>query len=371
MDTAALPLPVAIFFGHDATAVDATAADAAGTYWPLDNRRSWTASGVQLVANSTYVVQFSATHLTNFAYIVRDKLQFSVQDGAALFVITVAGSALSLTGIVGIFLTALRFATWRSKASNQLLLQLSAAIAGMLLLFLFADNREALANRTVCITMGAVLHYMVLVTFMWMLVMAYLQFMRYVVVFVQMRSERYVLKLSCVGWLVPMVPVAIVLAIDPNLYLPADAAAAAADGDEGADGTDGTMCYPTGLALYGGLLAPIGLIIVCNVFVFVSVIYNLLQVQSANRSIVLAQLRVSSFLFFLLGLTWIFGFFSRGDGPSLLFAYLFCATATLQGLVLFVYFVLLEPVTRQMWTNDMRTVCGMRRRGSMSVVVNS
>lgn len=358
-----------LFFGCDPTIVDDTTNNiAAGTYWPLDNRRSWSPSGIQHVANSTHVVQFSATHLTNFAYIVRDNIQFSAQDSAALFVVTVVGSALSLTGIVGIFLTALRFSKWRSKASNQLLLQLSAAIAGMLLLFLFADNRLALANREVCITMGAVLHYMVLVTFMWMLVMAYLQFMRYVVVFVQMRSDRYVLKLSCVGWLVPMVPVGVVLLVNPNLYLPL---VDSVDGADSRSDADGSMCYPTGYALYGGLLAPIGVIIVCNVLVFVSVIYNVLQVQMTNRSIVLAQLRVSSFLFFLLGLTWIFGFFSRGEGPSLLFAYLFCATATLQGLVLFVYFVLLEPGTRQMWTNDIRTVCGIRRRGSMTVVMNA
>lgn len=374
VDTTALPTPLPLFFRHDPTQTNETCA-----FWPLDNKRDWSHDGLERIANTTRIVQYNVTHLTNFALIINDRLAFSATDSANLFIITVVGSALSLVGVLGIFLTALRFSKWRTKASNQLLLQLSTAIAAMLLLFLFVDNQQALADRSVCIAMGAIMHYLVLVTFAWMLVMAYLQFMRYVVVFVRMRSDRYVLKLSCISWLAPALPVTVVLLVDPDLYAPVhpattttiEAEAAALDIDEaGATATAAAMCYPSGYALYAGLMAPIALIIVCNMLVFVSVVYNLLQVQMANRSIVLAQLRVSTFLFFLLGLTWVFGFFSRSNGPSVMFAYLFCATATLQGLVLFVYFVVLEPGTRQLWTNDLRTVCGIRRKGSLTVEAN-
>lgn len=372
VDTSQLPMAMPMFFRYNTSQPSQQCG-----FWPLDNERIWTDVGIERIRNTTNIVQFNASHLTNFALIIQD-LTFSEYDSSNLFLITLVGSALSLVGVLGIFLTALRFSKWRTKASNQLLLQLSSAIAAMLLLFLFVDDQQALANRNVCIAMGATMHYLVLVTFAWMLVMAYLQFMRYVVVFVRMRTDRYVLKLSCISWLVPMVPVAVVLLVDAELYAPFEHAQN--DGDDATDGADaaeaadfgrkGAMCYPSGYALYAGLMAPIGFIVVCNLLVFISVIYNLLQVQMSNRSIVLAQLRVSSFLFFLLGLTWVFGFFSRSDGPRVMFAYMFCATATLQGLVLFVYFVVLEPGTRQMWTNDLRTVCRRKRSGSMTVEVN-
>jgi len=62
---------------------------------------------------------------------------------------------------------------------------------------------------------------------------------------------------------------------------------------------------------------------------------------------------MSVLLFFLLGLTWIFGLLAMlpmgVDAWRTTFAYLFCTTATLQGLALFLFFIVWEKKTRTMW----------------------
>ena len=54
-------------------------------------------------------------------------------------------------------------------------------------------------------------------------------------------------------------------------------------------------------------------------------------------------------LFFLLGLTWIFGFLSISDARTV-FAYLFCVFNSLHGFVIFVFFVLRKKNARRLWS---------------------
>jgi len=84
-----------------------------------------------------------------------------------------------------------------------------------------------------------------------------------------------------------------------------------------------------------------------------------LTISSVTERHVLAmrQLRMSLLLFFLLGLTWIFGLLAM-LAPSLAawrvtFSYLFCTTATLQGLALFLFFIVWEKKTRNMWLSSL------------------
>lgn len=352
IDTTELPEPIPIFFKFYDEHVNHSCG-----FWVHDNQRSWINDGINLVTNTSSVMQFNATHLTNFALLIRENINIDETTDQILFLITAIGSCLSLLGILGIFVTAIRFTAWREKASNQLLLQLSIALALMLIVFFCVGSNIAARTNWICIALGAALHYLVLVTFMWMLVMAYLQFMRYVIVFIRIRSDRFVLKLSFISWILPLVPVITVLGINPYLYIPQNIEPST------------SICYPTGLSLILAVMVPVAIILLCNLLIFALVIYNLLQIQKSNRSIVMAQMRVSAFLFFLLGLTWIFAFLSQVDGFSNVFLYLFCATATLQGFVLFGYFVVLEPSTRKMWASDVKRGCHLGKRGSMSVDV--
>jgi len=108
------------------------------------------------------------------------------------------------------------------------------------------------------------------------------------------------------------------------------------------------LCYPSGYGLALGVVLPIALITIVNSFMMICIVYSIYQALNPRRQLIIQQLRLSVLLFFLLGLTWIFGLCSYLH-LGIIFSYLFCLTATLQGFVLFVYFVLLNSVNRRAW----------------------
>ncbi|XP_050666760.1 adhesion G protein-coupled receptor E4-like [Leptidea sinapis] len=195
--------------------------------------------------------------------------EFIIQDSnipkntKTLNIISLIGSFLSLSGIMGIWITATVFQAWRKKPGTKILINLTVYNLGTIC---EGDENGIIRKkmRVVCIILGALLHYSVLASFMWMLIAASLQFIRYVRVFGVYRPSRFMVKFTLIGWGIPVLP-----------------------------------------------------------------------------------LRLSIFLFFLLGLTWVFGLFSFSK--NLIWSYLFCLTSTLQGFVLFVYFVICDPITRNLW----------------------
>lgn len=340
-------------------------------YWEFQPQGSssesseWMQQGCEFLGTSKYdenLALCGCSHLTHFAYLIMGEYIHDIQPGSdviitkfhsrALNTITLLGTALSGLGIIGIFITAICFRAWREKASTKVLLQLSFAIALQMILFSFFStekhtyNLDTDSERRSCIATGASLHYSVLVTFSWMLITAFLQFKRYVIVLGNLKPERFFLKSSIVGWGMPLIPIAIVLVIDPGLYIPEKY----------------FICYPQGLAFYFSVLLPVGLIVIANLVIFIFVLYNILQSGSSNagslrkseHNMTLSQLRVSIFLFFLLGLTWIFGLLASSQ-TTVLFSYLFCLTATMQGFILFLYFIVMDPITRNLWRQSIRS----------------
>lgn len=331
-------------------------------YWDFLSD-TWSQDGCEFGGSSGYeepTVLCACSHLTHFAYLVMGTYFHSIpgevnvvhidnhQD--ALDMITLLGCSLSLAGILGIAITALVFPSWREKAGSKVLLHLSASIALQMILICFVNTEVRSMNYFLnkqwfgCVAMGAMLHYSVLVAFMWMLITAYLQFLRYVRVIGPARSNRFFLKSSIFGWGVPLVPVCIIVIVAPDSYIP------------NLEHMDQGICYPTGYSLYLGVIMPMAVIVLANLVIFCMVIYHImrgpdgkLRTSSANdRDLTIAQLRLSVLLFFLLGLTWIFGLCASTQ-VGLVFSYLFCLTATLQGFVLFLYFVILDPITRNLW----------------------
>ncbi|XP_065370992.1 uncharacterized protein LOC135963143 [Calliphora vicina] len=338
------------------------------SYW---NYQRWASDGVMMISRSELnnnTVLCGCTHLTPFAYLIGGSYKLSVDSDVeviekkihkqALDIITLLGCSLSLFGIVGIFVTACTFRSWRKKANSKVLLQLSAAIALQMILFCFVNTEEnsyhLISNKifTSCITIGACLHYSVLVQFCWMVIIAYLQFKRYVQVFGNTRPKRFFIKSTILGWGLPLIPVACVLVFDSDSYIPHQ------------NESTNPLCYPSGLSFYIGIVLPITLVIIANLVIFVVVIYNILKhpagsIRHTEKSIAISQIRLLVLLFFLLGFTWIFGLLNAMKA-GLVFSYLFCLTATLQGFILFVYFVLMDPVTRRMWYGYFMKLCGLK-----------
>lgn len=364
-----LPLLLPIMF-KKAQTVDISNVNVCG-YWEFQpsgessESSEWMQQGCEFLGVSKYdedLALCGCSHLTHFAYLIMGTYIHDISPGedvivtkfnahsGALNAITLLGSTLSILGIIGIFITAVCFKAWRDKASTKILLQLSLAIALQMILFSFFSTEkhtytiDTFNEKRACIALGSSLHYSVLVTFSWMLITAFLQFKRYVIVLGNLKPERFFLKAFLIGWLLPLIPIVIVLAVDPFLYIPE---------------TYG-ICYPQGFAFYFSVLLPVGLIVVANLVIFIFVIYNILKtgpsigcLRKSEQNMTLSQLRVSIFLFFLLGLTWIFGLLASSQ-TTILFSYLFCLTATIQGFVLFLYFIVMDPITRKLWRESFR-----------------
>ncbi|KAL5283569.1 hypothetical protein ACFFRR_006057 [Megaselia abdita] len=331
-------------------------------YWNYNN---WQDDGV-FSQSSDKLSLCNCTHLTPFAYLIGGVINTAEvsdyvlktkveQHQSALDIITFVGCALSMVGITGIMVTAFVIKSWRRTLSAKVLLHLSGAIAFQMILFLFV-NTEYITKHVLeekifssCVIIGALLHYSVLVQFCWMLVIAYLQYKRYVQVLGKTRPKRFLLKAALVGWGVPLIPVALVVLIDRQSYIPLE-------------NTDDSLkvCYPSGNSLYFGIMAPVGGIILANLVIFVIVVYNIVKgpdeaLQTDNKKLIMPHIRLSVLLFFLLGCTWSFGLLTAFKA-GIIFSYLFCLTATLQGFILFIYFIILDPTTRKLWTKRLRGI---------------
>ncbi|GFR83911.1 adhesion G-protein coupled receptor G6 [Elysia marginata] len=100
--------------------------------------------------------------------------------------------------------------------AQQTLLNMAIALLCFQTVFLFGVKQTAV--WPVCMLVALLLHYFILVSFVWMLIEAVLQYLTFVKVLGTYIS-RYTLKTVLPAWGFPVLPVAAVLATDYNLYL--------------------------------------------------------------------------------------------------------------------------------------------------------
>lgn len=289
------------------------------------------------VENSSYqICEFE--HVTHFSLLVLGGNNNSISAGhkKALDIITAVGCGLSLFGLAAVFVTAIVFKSYR--AANGIVLNFAIAMTAQIILLFVADSVEN--NTTLCTFFGALLHYIVLAQFFWMLTIALLQYQRYVVVF-SSPTTHLVLKTCLFSWGAPLLPVIIVLSINPNNY------------GSNAYG----LCYALGNSFVFGVLIPICLILLTNLLLFLRIMISIassrrIKVHQTNNASNKLQLRLAFMLYSLLGLTWGFGLLAAVGG-GVIYSYLFCITATLQGFVLFMFFIILNERTRKLWMDEL------------------
>jgi hypothetical protein len=289
---------------------------------------AWSAEGCQLMdsGGNTHDV-CRCSHLTHFAEIISPPgMDVDPVHQDVLTIISIVGCSLSFIGLLAIFVTGAAFRHWRAQLGNKILLHLSTAVSINMLVFLIMAT-ELLHTGVPCIILGVILHYSILASFCWMLVSAGLQFMRLVTIFGSQRIPHLLLKASIFALGAPILPVAILLVVNVNNYTPQRR----------------RFCYPEGLGFYLALLCPVLMIVTANLLVFGMILHSILGGSAikchtrSERKLAMQRIATSVLLFFLLGLSWVFGLIAH---LSILFAYLFCITATLQGFVLFLFFVL-------------------------------
>jgi len=303
---------------------------------------AWSAEGCQLQASAVNTQDVCrCSHLTHFAEIISQPgTTLDPVHQGILSIISIIGCSLSFVGLLAIFTTGAAFRQWRAQLGNKILLHLSTAVSINMLVFLITAT-ELLHAGVPCIILGVMLHYSVLASFCWMLVSALLQFKRLVIIFGSQHIPHLLLKASLFAWGIPLLPVAVLLAVDVNNYT-----------SEGR-----RFCYPEGLGFYLAVLCPVLMIVTANLLVFGMILHSVIRGSAikshrqTGRKLVMQRIATSVLLFFLLGLSWVFGLVAH---LSTLFAYLFCITATLQGFVLFVFFVLGKKQSRFYWVKYSR-----------------
>lgn len=292
------------------------------------------------------------THLTSFAFLMGGSCKQTncSTDETLLNTITTVGCWLSYVGAVGIWLTALLCKRWRSKPTTRLLLHLSYAMAllyGLLLLLDFNEmwwHHQFAQGDIACTIVGTVFQYAVLLLFSWMLLIGYLQYQRHVQLVVA-SPDCTIPKVMIIAWTLPLLPTLLLVSIDHSSYRPLPYA------------SDRSVCYPSGKGLDYGVLLPIGLVLILNSYVFGRIFFRISNLENRNIQDVWRQMRLFVLLFFLLGLTWIFGLGTYSQ-LGYVFNFLFCSTATIQGFVLFVFFVLFDSISHNFW---IQLICRRKR----------
>ncbi|CAF1096359.1 unnamed protein product [Rotaria sordida] len=316
-------------------------------YWHIfDNMTAqWSTDGCYLIDIIDQNVMCECNHLTHFAVLMdieQKPMPKSIEQ--VLSIITLTGLLLSSIGLCLTILTFILFEKLRRHFSQKSLLLLSINLLFVNILFSIISLYRL--THLSCIIIASVLHYFILSSFSWMFIMAFIQYLLFVKVFPRSISA-FTRKAAAFAQLIPLIPVGIVLAIDPLNYTKR---------------TDG-ICWLSDLALYLSFILPIILYIMINSILFSIVAHSLLcgkTGQQLHGTQMPESQRLSRFLvalscFVVLGLTWIFGLFTIGS-MRYLFQILFCTFASLTGFFIFLLYIITSKAKRKCWNNTFKSL---------------
>lgn len=306
-----------------------------------DDTGSWSQEG----CNFTQALQTGqldicyCNHLTHFAEILVSRTVFSKIHEDTLERLSIIGCCVSILGLLLVVLTAALFRPWRRDFSNKVWLQLCISILILSVCFLIKVFVEFEEDDKLCPLTGVVLHYSVLSSFCWMVVAAVVSYRKLVAVLSPDPTHK-LLRASSFAWGVPCAVVGILFSVAPHSY----------EGQYEEKSPSGDFCYPSGLALWLTVYAPITLMLLSNLVLFVLIVRSVFgkrrptyHVQNFDKEAWRCA-SVSCLLVFLFGLPWFFGLLSS----NVVFSYLFTILVTFQGFVLFIFFVC-NKKTRDLW----------------------
>ncbi|GIY80897.1 adhesion G-protein coupled receptor G6 [Caerostris darwini] len=308
-----------------------------------DNYGGWSYKGCYASFIDSGHMRCFCNHLTSFAVILELKPGSEIHKvhQATLSIITYIGCSLSLFGLGMIILTFILFRKWRKDAKHKVLFNLSLALACFLLLFLAGIERRG--SRRGCMAVAVLLHYFMLASFAWMLVEAFMQYLSLVKV-IGTYIPRFMQKAMLFAWGIPLSIVSIVLGVNYDLY-----------------NSKHKYCWLSDKVFFVAVAGPVLSMLALNFVIFGLILYSntcgrstkYLRTNQNERQEMVARAKAVFCVSVLLGLSWIFGFLAVA-GAKLLFQYLFAITTTLQGFLIFIFFVFRQKSTRDLWLNCVR-----------------
>ncbi|XP_075453225.1 adhesion G-protein coupled receptor G6 isoform X3 [Ascaphus truei] len=324
----------------------------------------WNPSGCTVLENESNADETVClcNHLTHFGILMDlqgTSQQIDQKNSQILTFITYIGCGISAICTAATLLTYIAFEKIRRDYPSKILMNLSTALLFLNLVFLLDGWLASFDIEGLCIAVAALLHFFLLATFTWMGLEAVHMYIALVKVF-NTYIRRYILKFCIIGWGLPAVVVAIVLA---STYKKSAYGKSVYGKDTQGNGGDEFCWINDKIVFYVTCVAYFVIMFLMNVAMFIVVMVQICgrNGKRTNRSVreeVLRNLRSVVSLTFLLGMTWGFAFFAWGP-LNLPFMYLFTIFNSLQGLFIFVFHCAMKENVQKQWRRHL--CCGKLR----------
>ncbi|NWW94207.1 AGRG6 protein, partial [Rhynochetos jubatus] len=303
-------------------------------------------------------------HLTHFGVLMdlqRTVTQIDPQNTKVLTFITYIGCGISAIFSAATLLTYIAFEKLRRDYPSKILMNLSTALLFLNLIFLLDGWIASFDIDGLCIAVAALLHFFLLATFTWMGLEAVHMYIALVKVF-NTYIRRYMLKFCIIGWGLPALVIAIILA-SANTNASHVYGKELYGKDANGQGGDDFCWIKNEVVFYVTCAGYFGIMFLMNVAMFIVVMVQICgrNGKRTNRSLkeeILRNLRSVVSLTFLLGMTWGFAFFAWGP-LTLPFLYLFSIFNSLQGLFIFVFHCAMKENVQKQWRRHL--CCGRFR----------
>merc|ERR1719186_984260 len=297
-------------------------------YWDFEET-GWSQKGCYAVAEKSTeeTTMCQCYHLTNFAVLVDVYgLAQSEQHKNNLDILTWIGCGISITSLtICIYV----FSSFRSAKNDRSAINSNLCFCLLLAELFFLCGIGQTGYPSLCSVVAAVLHYLFLASFFWMLIAGFQIYVLLVEVF-EPDGSRFV-QYYLLGYIVPLLIVLCSLLMDTLLNY------------ETVYGFRDFCWINSNIHLVLSFLMPVFLIVGANVY-FLSVAVYKIHVHS-RESLIVHKSKTASLklyvkglfgLLFLLGVTWGFGIISVTH-PSLTFTYIFTILNSLHGFFIFIF----------------------------------
>ncbi|XP_054556633.1 adhesion G-protein coupled receptor G7 isoform X2 [Talpa occidentalis] len=356
-------------------------------YWDaLEN--DWDTYGCHKDSGSGNLLKCRCNHTTNFAILM--SFQENYKYSEPLNILSAVGCALSITGLALTIIFQIVTRNVRKTSVTWVLVSLCTSMLVFNLLFVFGienanktsetsgskdihnqglnkvpqtDKVDPKSNPT-CTAVAALLHYFLLVTFVWTGISATQLY--YLLIRTMKPLPRYFIHLaSLVAWGVPAVMVAVTLGIiyaqDPG------------NSNWELKYRQESFCWlETNHLLEGpflwSFLIPVTIILISNITIFIIITVKVLwknnqNLTSTKKSSFLRKIFSTLSIAVVFGITWILAYLMMIDnGDRIEFSYIFCLFNSTQGLQIFILHTVRTKIFQSEASKMLRLMASSARR---------
>eukprot|EP00057_Strongylocentrotus_purpuratus_P008514 XP_011662988.1 PREDICTED: G-protein coupled receptor 126-like [Strongylocentrotus purpuratus] len=317
-------------------------------FWEFDadeGHGNWSRDGCRLTTSGfIHEYKCQCDHLTNFAILMDiygNTLLTDYQD-YVLEIMSYVGCCLSSVCLGLTLLTFLSSKKLRKSQANRILASLSASLLSLYITFLLLLS----LNHVTMVTCGVIvgfLHYSLLSSACWMAVESFNMYLMVIRVFDRGGIPHFMLRAAVFALGTPAMIVGITSGIARQRYM--------------SYSEDRQCGFLTLWPLVGGVLVPLAILILYDALIFALVMRRLTR-KVAGKQITkpkyierLRRLHNAMALIVLMGLTWGVGYLTSIQVASLAFQIIFIILNSLQGVYLFLFYCLRNPIARTHWRN--------------------